>query len=131
MSFSKEFARYFGVSIIALAVDMLFFVIGIRLFELSWILASTIGFVGGVAVAYYLSIHQVFESRRMKDTPRFEFMIFAGIGLAGLALTQMLLWLFIDGLHFSAELARLASAALSFVVNFSVRKLILFSKIKT
>ena len=67
----------------------------------------------------------------MKDTPRFEFMIFAGIGLAGLVLTQMLLWLFIDGLHFSAELARLASAALSFVVNFSVRKLILFSKIKT
>ena len=67
----------------------------------------------------------------MKDAPKFEFMIFAGIGLAGLALTQMLLWLFIDVLHFSAELARLASAALSFVVNFSVRKLILFSKIKT
>lgn len=131
MSFSREFVRYFGVSIIALAVDMLFFVIGIRLFELSWILASMIGFVGGVAVAYYLSIHQVFESRRMKDAPKFEFMIFAGIGLAGLALTQMLLWLFIDVLHFSAELARLASAALSFVVNFSVRKLILFSKIKT
>jgi putative flippase GtrA len=43
----------------------------------------------------------------------------------------MLLWLFIEVLHFGAELSRLASAALSFVVNFSVRKLILFSKKKT
>lgn len=67
----------------------------------------------------------------MKDAPKFEFLIFAGIGLAGLALTQMLLWLFIEVLHFGAELSRLASAALSFVVNFSVRKLILFSKKKT
>ncbi len=131
MSASTEFVRYFGVSVIALFVDMLLFVGGIRFFEMSWMLASTIGFVGGVAIAYHLSIHQVFDSRRMKDAPKFEFLIFAGIGLAGLALTQMLLWLFIEVLHFGAELSRLASAALSFVVNFSVRKLILFSKKKT
>lgn len=131
MNLSGEFVRYFGASVVALFVDMMLFVIGMRVFEFSWILASIIGFVGGVALAYWLSIHRVFESRKMKDDPKSEFLLFASVGLVGLALTQALLWLFIEFLNFRAEVSRLASAALTFLVNFAVRKLILFSKKKT
>lgn len=124
----KEFFRYFGASVIALFLDMLLFVVSMRVFQFSWITASTIGFIGGVSLAYYLSIRGVFASRRMKSSPRSEFLIFVAVGLAGLALTQILLWLFIEVLLFGAEISRLISTALTFLVNFSVRKLILFSK---
>ena len=118
---------YLAASVIALAVDMGSFSALMRLVGVSWFWASASGFVMGAVVAYLLSIHWVFATRRLKTAPQTELAIFIGIGLAGICLTQILLWIGIEWLHALPELVKLAAAGVTFMFNYTVRKTVLFS----
>jgi putative flippase GtrA len=56
-----------------------------------------------------------------------EFVIFVGIGIGGLAVNQAILWLGIEVAALSLILAKLGAAVTSFVFNFVVRKMVLFT----
>jgi putative flippase GtrA len=121
-----EFLRYFACSALALAVDSTLYWLVLRA-GLPYPVAAAAGFVAGVSTAYALSVLWAFRRRRVADA-RLEFAIFFGIGLAGLALTESLLWLQIDLLGIGAMTAKLLSASGVFLFNFAARKLALFSR---
>jgi putative flippase GtrA len=121
-----EGARYLAVSAFALAVDFGLYAGLIRLAGVHYLLAAPIGFLAGLAVSYVLSVKWAFRNRRLAD-PRMEFAIFAALGLAGVILNQLIIYGAVEGLKFSFELAKLASAAFVFCFNFSSRKLLLFT----
>jgi len=123
---AREFLSYFAVSLIALAVDLGIFSATIRIVGVAWAWAATLGFCAGVLTAYWLSVLWVFSARRLKHRPQSEFAVFAGIGVAGLGLTQVVLWIGIEGLHVQPELVKLAAAGATFVFNYGVRKAMLF-----
>ena len=75
------------------------------------------------AVASYASTGQ----RAFADAPAVEFLAFVGIGIAGLGITQLLLWLGVVKLHLLPELVKLAAAVVTFVFNYLVRKTLLFA----
>ncbi|NWG31095.1 MAG: GtrA family protein [Rhodocyclaceae bacterium] len=125
---AKEFMRYLAVSALALAVDLGLFSFLMRVASFPWMLAATIGFIAGVGVAYWLSIRIVFRARRLAHAPGKELLAFALIGVAGLALTQLVLWVGIEQFHANPELTKLFAAGFTFLANFGLRKFVLFRR---
>ena len=119
-----ELARYLVASALALGIDTGLYALGLRL-HLGYPLAAILGFLGGLAVAYLISVRWAFRTRRLGNA-RVEFVVFAAIGVLGLLLTESLLWLQIDVLAFGPVPAKLAASCGVFLFNFGARKLLLF-----
>ena len=124
---AHESARYFGASALALAVDFGTFIGLHRLAGLDYRIAAPIGFSLGLGVIYALSIRWVFSQRRLKDA-RAEFVLFAALGLAGLALNQAIITIGMEFLDLADWLSKIASAGIVFCFNFGSRKLLLFTR---
>lgn len=124
---TPEFFRYLLASFIALGVDLAFFSVGIRAIGLSWPVAAALGFFLGVCTAYFLSIRFVFLKRKFSRAPLGEFLVFFTVGVIGLGLTQLILWIGIELLKLNPEVSKLAAASVTFFFNFVVRKIALFS----
>ena len=120
-----EFARYFVASAGALATDVGLYRLAL---SLGWRyqLAALLGFTAGAVVAYLASVRWVFRARAVHNAG-LEFGLFVAVGVAGLLLTELLLWLAIGRLGLPALAAKLATSAFVFAFNFAVRKTLLFS----
>jgi len=125
----REFCLYFFVSLVALACDLGAFSLTMRYLNWSWWICAPLGFLIGVGVAYFLSVQVVFKSRTYHRKPRAEMLVFFFIGLFGLWITQLVLWLCIEGMNLNPEVSRLGAAGLTFFSNFLVRKFFLFRSI--
>jgi len=122
-----DFIRYFAASLLALAVDTGTLSLCLRILHLSLAWSASIGFIVGASVAYLLSIRWVFKARAFGNTPTLEFLSFVAIGIAGLGLTQWVLWLGVTRLGLLAEAVKLTAAVLTFLFNYLVRKSLLFA----
>lgn len=127
--FKVEFLRYFFVSLCALMVDLGCFSFLFRVIGFNWVIAATLGFFLGSVTAYVLSVRFVFSNRVMARTPAAEFTVFAVIGLFGLGVTQLVLWVGIEVLQMNAELSKLGSSGVTFVSNYVLRKFCLFRQL--
>jgi putative flippase GtrA len=119
-----ELLRYFLASAGALAIDTGLFSATLHA-GLAYPVAATIGFCAGAVVAYLASVFWVFESRSVRSAG-VEFTAFVGIGIAGLLLTEGLLWLLIGRLGLPPVTSKLGAAGLVFLFNFVVRRATLF-----
>ena len=124
---AHESARYLGASALALALDFGSFIGLHRLAGLDFRIAAPIGFSLGLALIYAFSIRWVFSQRRLKDA-RAEFVLFAALGLAGLALNQAIITIGMEFLNLPDWMAKAASAGIVFCFNFGSRKLLLFTR---
>lgn len=92
---------------------------------LYYLLSATISFILGLVVNYLLSKSWIF--RKSKLTSRWtEFIIYSIIGVVGLGLNTLFLYLFTDCLHIYYMLSKIITAALVMLWNFFARKIILF-----
>jgi len=91
----------------------------------NYLISAAAGFVVGLTVNYLLCVLWIFKSRPDKSG-RMEFAAFAAIGIAGLGLTEILMWVFTDllGLHYLGSKA--ITTAFVFYWNFLVRRYTLF-----
>ena len=122
-----EGSRYVAAAAVALALDFGTYVGLIRLLDVHYLAAAPIGFSLGLALMYALSVRWVFRERRLSDA-RVEFAVFAGIGIVGLLLNQLVIWLGVEKAGLGYETAKLVSAAIVFCFNFGSRKLALFTR---
>lgn len=121
-----EGLRYVGAGGTAFLVDFAVYVALIRVAEVDYLVAAPIGFAAGLAAIYGLSVRWVFRERRIADR-KLEFVLFAVIGFAGMALNQLVVFSGVDWAGLSFEAAKVVSAALVFCFNFGARKILLFS----
>jgi putative flippase GtrA len=119
--------RYFAASAVALGLDFGIYSGLIRLAGVDYLVAAPLGFAAGLATVYALSIRWVFRERRIKSAHA-EFLLFAGLGLAGMALNQLIVYTGVALLLLPPEAAKLASAGAVFCFNFVSRKLLLFTR---
>jgi putative flippase GtrA len=122
-----ESARYFAASAAALAVDFACYASLVRLAAVHYLIAAPAGFALGLATIYLLSVRWVFDARRLADR-RIEFAVFASIGLAGMALNQLVVYAGVEAAGLSYESAKMVSAGVVFCFNFALRKLLLFTR---
>lgn len=122
-----DLPRYFAASLLALAADMATLSACLRLLHLGLAWSATLGFVLGAIVAYLLSIRWVFRQRAFANAPALEFAGFVAIGIAGLGVTQFVLWIGVGGLGLLPEAVKLGAAGITFAFNYLVRKTLLFA----
>ncbi len=123
--FLKDLVGYGLCSAAALVLDcgLLF---GLTSMGLNYLPAAAIGFFSGMVLAYVLSIRFVYADRRSSNH-KLEAIGFFVIGIAGLALNQLLLFGFVDGLDLSLGVAKGLTTIGVFLFNFGARRSVLFS----
>lgn len=87
--------------------------------------AATLGFSAGLWVSYAISVRYVFQTTTRIDQ-RAELTLFALIGLGGLLITEILLWVFMGTFQMSPMASKLFCTPIVFLFNFFVRKAVLF-----
>jgi putative flippase GtrA len=125
-SLAVQFLRYLVVGGIAFLAD--FGTLALLTSGCGWhyLQAAAVAFGIGIAVTYVLSVTWVFKVRVVKSQ-HVEFLLFALIGLAGLGITQLMLWTLTDGLNLYYLHAKLITSAVVLGWNFAARKLLLFT----
>lgn len=120
-----QFSRYVVVGGIAFVADFGTLALLKELGVLDVLGAAAVAFLVGTGVNYSISTRWVFTHRSVRDR-RVEFLVFATVGVIGLGLNLLVIWLFAELLQLHYLLAKSGSAALVLGWNFSARKLSLF-----
>ena len=121
-----ELIRYGLVSAAAFAVDAGLLALLHFKFGVHYLLAATVSFIVGGAVAYALSIRFVFSHRRI-ESQAVEGPAFIALGLAGLAVNTLVMMLLVGRAGAPVLLAKVGAACGTFGVNYLLRKFLLFS----
>lgn len=118
--------KYTLASGCALVVDIGVLWVLVQCFSWWYLAAATASFLSGIAVVYVLSVRMVFDHRRVKDR-RIEFLSFAAIGGAGLAINAAVIFAAVKyfGVYYLA--AKCIAAGFTFAFNFLVRRQLLFT----
>lgn len=128
-----EFARYCVVGGLATVADFGVLVLAKNLLgSLRWGLyaATALGFAAGTVVNYSLSIWFVFHSARESGagkSPR-DFLLFTVIGLIGLGLTELGMFVGAEVLGFYYLLVKAVVTALVLLWNYFARKVLIFQR---
>ena len=110
---------------VAFAVDFGSLVALTEFGGLYYLYSTILAFSVGMLVNYALSVRWVFHNRRLGNRGA-ELSIFFMVGVVGLGLTALLMWLFTDGAELHYAVSKLFTAMLVLLWNFGARKVILF-----
>ena len=121
---ATELLRYLAVSGVALAVDTAALLLAANFVHYLW--AATLGFLLGAASSYLLSVRWVFRHRRLAASPKTEFAAFAAVGVAGLGLNNLAIYVAVEHAGLDLLAAKAVAAMLTFSFNFGLRKWGLF-----
>lgn len=120
--------RYGIVGGLAFAVDFGLLALLTEWGGLPYQLSAALSFVAGLTTNYLMSVRWVFDA---KTTGRAEhlrdFVLFAVVGIIGLGINAVILWLFTEIVSFHYLLSKIISTVAVFFWNFFARQY-LFSK---
>ena len=92
---------------------------------LHYLICAVFSFIIAVMLNYFLSIHFIFfETAKFKRLG--EIATYFAVSLVGLALTVGLMWLFTELVGLFFMLSKVIATLLSFIWNFTARKMILY-----
>jgi putative flippase GtrA len=120
-----EATKYAVVSAIALGADYSVLIALTRFAGWPYLWANAVSFLTGAIVAYVLSVRFVFHTHRLHNR-QLEITSFVLIGLAGLVVSQLVLFVTVSKLGIDLLVAKGAAAGCSFVTNFALRRQLLF-----
>ncbi len=123
--FASDLCGYGLCSAAALALDWSLLILLVKL-GVHYLFAAALSFMAGMIVAYVGSILFVFPGRRACG-PATEIAGFLAIGLAGLALNQVLIFGFVHGWGLNVAIAKAPTAGCVFLFNFLLRRALLFA----
>lgn len=120
-----QFVRYFFVGGFAFVVDFGLLYILTEYAGLHYLLSATLSFISGLLVNYIISCIWVFSNSKFKNR-LVEFLFFAAIGVVGLLLNDVLIWLFTDCIGTHYMFSKIVAAAIVYLWNFFARKYLVF-----
>lgn len=118
--------RYTIVGGVSFLVDYALLFTLTEYLHLHYLLSATISFVAGLVVNYLISTSWIFRHSKLKSRSS-EFMIYGVIGVIGLLLNNLLLYVFTDWMGIHYMFSKLITAVLVMGWNFMGRKFILFN----
>ena len=129
-SLMGQFLRYMVTGGVAFVADFGLFALSLYVFGWHYLLANLVGLVAGLVLNYAMSILWVFTAckRILEKRKLAEFTLFALVGIAGVGINQLLMYLMVDGFGLNEMVSKMIAAVLVLMWNFGARKLILFKK---
>ncbi len=121
----SEFIRYVLVGGFAFVCDTSTLFSLTQFLKVNYLISAPVGFIVGTAVNYVLSRAWVFQRRSIVNTSA-ELTIFTLIGVVGLGLNELILWMFQSKLGIHYMFAKVVSGIVVFMWNFGARKVALF-----
>lgn len=126
MKSSSEIFRYCVAGSIAFTCDVAVLFIAAEKLQFHYLAANAIGYSLGMITAYLLNTHWVFKEHRYTNK-KLEFALFNAVLIAGLVVSEMAIFFFHQVMLLDLLVAKITSAALTFGVNYIVRKRLLFT----
>jgi len=120
-----EAVKYAAASAVAFVVDYGLLLLLTRIGHLYYLLAATLSFLAGASVAYVLSVRFVFSAHRLHDR-KLEFTSFVLLGLVGVAINLLVLYVTTGRLGVDVMYAKPLAACFTCAVNFALRRQLLF-----
>lgn len=115
-----QFIRYFFVAGIGLVVDFSTVIFTKEILNFNYLVAACSGFILGLIVTYFLSNLVVFG--KPKGNQAKVFILFALVGVVGLGILSLLMWLFTGKLGFNYIVSKAIATIAVFIWNFFARK---------
>ncbi|WP_153504564.1 GtrA family protein [Cumulibacter manganitolerans] len=119
-----QFLRFLVAGLISFSVDYGVFVLLYRMFDVQYIVASTISFSLSLVLNYVLTLKFVFEAREGRSIAK-EFATYVGLNMVALGLNQVILLLTVDKMGASPLVGKLIATAVVMVYNFISRKMLI------
>ena len=117
--------RYLFVGGAAFIVDIGSLYVFTDFFGIYYLISAAIAFLIGLIMNYILSISWVFNNRTF-NSRTLKFGVFTFIGIIGLALNELFLWVFTAKLGLYYLISKIIVAVIILSWNFFARKFILF-----
>lgn len=121
-----QFIKYFFASGIALFVDMSLLFILTEFCRIYYLISATISFLAGIAITYIFSKLYIFTKTSISNRAA-EFTVFFIIGVIGLGLNNLFLYIFTDIFSIHYMLSKCFVIAITYLWNYFARKKFIFS----
>ncbi len=119
----RLFITYAIIGTISASFDFIVFISLTRFISLNYMIANVISVSCGILNSFLFNRHFNF---RVKSYPVKRFLIFYSIGLLGLIISSLVLWLFIEVFNINIIVSKLVTILLITILQFSLNKLITF-----
>lgn len=121
-----QIVRYTFVGGLAFVVDFGALFALTHILGIHYLISAGLAFGLGLATNYAISVVWVFDQRAVQSRWA-EFLIFALLGVVGLGLNELTIYVLTDwfGMHYLAS--KVGATGLTYVWNFASRKMLLFS----
>ena len=117
----KQFMSYFAVALLGYIVDFGALILLTSVFHVHYLIGATIGFILGLIVTYIMSTKFVFGRSKITSKSA-EFSVFALVGLIGLVLLNIFMWLLTDLIGISYILSKVIATIFVYLWNFFARR---------
>ena len=108
-------------------VDFCIYTLIVKVFQCSILLANSISVLSGITTSFYLNRRYNFK---VKDRMFRRFFLFLSIGLAGLLLSNAILYVLIVYYHIDEIVAKVLSIIFVAIVQFCLNRYITFKSVK-
>ena len=105
------------------SLDFLVFTLLTRVLDINYLVANCISVLVGITTSFYLNRTYNFK---VSDKTAQRFSIFLAVGLTGLLMSNLILWVGIDKMHLNESITKLASIVLVVFFQFLFNKFITF-----
>jgi putative flippase GtrA len=122
----KEVGRYGICVAVAVAADFAMLTLLVSWLGVNYIAAAVISFIAANALLYGLCTRFVFRQRAKEGLPR-DLAIFIAASAVALGLQTVILIFAVQTLHAHYLVAKLGAAGFTFMINFLVRRNVLFA----
>jgi putative flippase GtrA len=122
-----QFIRYTFVGGSSFLVDFGALYIFTEYFHFYYLYSAGLSFILGLITNYFLSVSWVFNNRVIKNK-FLEFLFFSIIGLIGLGLNELFIWLLTDLMMIHYLISKIITTFIVYFWNFFARKIVLFNK---
>lgn len=135
----KQILKFGVVGGISAILDFAIYTVLIKLFGVHYLVAGFFGFTISLIFNYIASMAFVFE-RKEDANKKKEFMVFTILSLIGLALTELIIWMIVEGYRFLPEIhfelmnqwieifGKVVATGIVMIYNFITRKIFIEKK---
>lgn len=118
---ARQLSKYFWVALLGLVVDFGTLVLFTEIVGWNYLASAALGFSAGLVVNFFLSERFVFQDPSIAN-PRLRFVLYAIIGVVGLGLLGLLMWVLVDLFGVSYVVAKVLATVVVYAWNFLARR---------